>query len=269
MADSAIFDLNEATEIYPNDLFVLEQSGEAKKLPGSKLTEFIDRSVLNVSVSYVPATSSGSASYNAETGVLTLNIPKGAGVSGLQYVSTDGLTDLYHLNYEDGGTPTNVYITNGSSIQSITRTATGGGANHNVDTYTITLTNGNTSTFTVTNGLDGSGTVSKVANISPTSGNIPAADLAAALLPNLRIVETNKALSSISWTSDATYTDYPYYTDVSVTGVTANHFAEVVFAPADVGDFAPVCQTGSGTVRIWCNSNTRDSLTIPTIFAWR
>lgn len=40
MADKAITDLTQATQITGEDLFVLEQSGEAKKLPGSKLVKY-------------------------------------------------------------------------------------------------------------------------------------------------------------------------------------------------------------------------------------
>ena len=45
----------------------------------------------------------------------------------------------------------------GSSIESIDRTS-GTGASGTTDTYTVTLTNGNTTTFQVYNGKDGSGT---------------------------------------------------------------------------------------------------------------
>lgn len=40
MADKAISDLTQALQITDDDLFVLEQSGEAKKLPGSKLVKY-------------------------------------------------------------------------------------------------------------------------------------------------------------------------------------------------------------------------------------
>ena len=262
MADSAIGNLPAADEILSGDLFALEQGGVAKKLSGSKLTEYIDRNVVSVNVNYVSASASGSASYDSSTGSLTLYIPKGAGVSGLEYVSTDGLTKLYHLNYEAGGFA-NVYITDGSSIQSIAKTGTSG----LTDTYTITLTNGQTSTFTVTNG---SGGVDTVAGVQPdNNGDAPAASVAAALLPNLRIKQTNVSVASVSWVLDSSYTDYPYHTDVPVLGMTDDCFAEIVFSVDDAGDFAPVCQTMSSAVRIWCNGSARTELSIPTVFAWR
>lgn len=53
----------------------------------------------------------------------------------------------------------------GSSIQSIERTS-GTGAPGTTDTYTVTLTNGDTTTFQVYNGKDGSGSVGVTATLS-------------------------------------------------------------------------------------------------------
>ena len=53
----------------------------------------------------------------------------------------------------------------GASIQSITRTS-GSGQPGETDTYTITLTNGNTSTFQVKNGNDGTGAVIRQATLT-------------------------------------------------------------------------------------------------------
>lgn len=57
----------------------------------------------------------------------------------------------------------------GSSIQSIVRTA-GDGSPGTTDTYTITLTNGETSTFEVYNGADGQGTGDMSANVYDPQG---------------------------------------------------------------------------------------------------
>ena len=72
-------------------------------------------------------------------------------------------------------------------------------------------------------------------------------------------------VSASSWVSDSTYTDYGYKCELSCSGVTANDFAQVIFAPteADSGNYATVCQTGSGTVTIY--SKVNDSITIPSI----
>lgn len=80
---------------------------------------------------------------------------------------------------------------------------------------------------------------------------------------NKNLVFTN--VSASSWVSDSTYTDYGYKCELSCSGVTANDFAQVIFAPteADSGNYATVCQTGSGTVTIY--SKVNDSITIPSI----
>lgn len=80
---------------------------------------------------------------------------------------------------------------------------------------------------------------------------------------NKNLVFTN--VSASSWVSDSTYTDYEYKCELSCSGVTANDFAQVIFAPteADSGNYATVCQTGSGTVTIY--SKVNDTITIPSI----
>lgn len=68
-----------------------------------------------------------------------------------------------------------------------------------------------------------------------------------------------------SWVSDSTYADYGYKCELSCSGVTANMFAQVIFAPAqaDSGNYATVCLTGNGTVTIY--SKVNDTISIPSI----
>ena len=100
----------------------------------------------------------------------------------------------------------------GSSIQSIERTS-GTGAPGTTDTYTVTLTNGNTTTFQVYNGKDGSGSgdmtkavydpKGKAQDIfsyadtkySKPSGGIPKTDLASAVQTSLG--KADSALQSV------------------------------------------------------------------------
>ena len=100
----------------------------------------------------------------------------------------------------------------GSSIQSIDRTS-GTGAPGTTDTYTVTLTNGDTTTFQVYNGKDGSGSgdmtkavydpKGKVQDIfayadakySKPSGGIPKTDLASAVQTSLG--KADSALQSV------------------------------------------------------------------------
>lgn len=77
MADKAITDLTQATQITGEDLFVLEQSGEAKKLKGETLLDFVTLSVVSVTVTTLPAGSSATATYDKSTGTLALGIPQG------------------------------------------------------------------------------------------------------------------------------------------------------------------------------------------------
>lgn len=78
MADKAISDLTQATQITGEDLFVLEQSGEAKKLKGETLLKFVTLSVVSVTVTTLPAGSSATATYDKSTGTLALGIPQGS-----------------------------------------------------------------------------------------------------------------------------------------------------------------------------------------------
>lgn len=77
MADKAITDLTQATQITGDDLFVLEQSGEAKKLKGATLLDFVTLNVVSVTVTTLPAGSSATAIYDKSTGTLALGIPQG------------------------------------------------------------------------------------------------------------------------------------------------------------------------------------------------
>lgn len=76
-----------------------------------------------------------------------------------------------------------------------------------------------------------------------------------------------KTVAASAWASDNTYTDFPFRAAVACSGVTANHFPIVVFAPGDAqgGNFAPVAQTYSGGVYIYAMTEPTATLTIPNI----
>ena len=78
MADKAISDLTQALQITGEDLFVLQQNGEAKKLKGETLLGFVTLSVVSVTVTTLPAGSSATATYDKATGTLALGIPQGS-----------------------------------------------------------------------------------------------------------------------------------------------------------------------------------------------
>lgn len=78
IVDKAISDLTQALQITGEDLFVLEQNGEAKKLKGATLLDFVTLSVVSVTVTTLPAGSSATATYDKSTGTLELGIPQGS-----------------------------------------------------------------------------------------------------------------------------------------------------------------------------------------------
>lgn len=121
MADKSIEQLNAAEKIYATDLFVLQQSGSAKKLTGQILLNW-----------------------------LTAAADGHGGIQSIKKLSTSGLVDTYRITLADT-TTFDFVVNNGRGITGISKTSTSG----LVDTYTITYNNGTTSKFTVTNGEKG------------------------------------------------------------------------------------------------------------------
>lgn len=83
----------------------------------------------------------------------------GTSITGVAKTGTSGDVDTYTVSFSNGNTTT-FTVTNGSNISSIAKTSTSG----LVDTYTVTLTNGNTTQFTVTN-------AKSITSIQMASGN--------------------------------------------------------------------------------------------------
>ena len=173
MADSTIGSLPAASEITAQDLFVLEQNGVAKKLLGELLTSFINRNIVNVSVSSISPTLNPTTSYDSETGALSIGIPRGLGITDVSKTSTVGITDVYTITLEklpEETVPTTFTFTveNGRSIVSITPIS----AQHNpgtFDRYSIDFNDGTAQTFDVYNGLNGTNAVS-ISSIAKVSG---------------------------------------------------------------------------------------------------
>lgn len=121
MADKSIGELVAATGVTQTDLFVLEQSGTAKKLTGQILENWL--------VSFADGH---------------------GGIQSIAKLSTSGLSDTYRITMADT-TTFDFVVTNGRSITGISKTSTSG----LVDTYTIEYNDGTTDTFTVQNGEKG------------------------------------------------------------------------------------------------------------------
>ena len=85
MADKTIGDLAEALQINDNDLFVLEQGGTAKKLPGSTLKNYVVLDVVSAEAQTLPAGSDATANYDKANKTLKIGIPTGPqGKQGMQ-----------------------------------------------------------------------------------------------------------------------------------------------------------------------------------------
>lgn len=84
MADKSIAQLNEAEKVYSDNLFVLHQAGETKKLSGNTLKNWL----LEIANSL-------------------------GGISRIEKVSTSGLKDTYRIYYAKDGTTTDFVVTNG------------------------------------------------------------------------------------------------------------------------------------------------------------
>lgn len=121
MADKSVSELIAATQVTPTDLFVLEQSGTAKKLSGQTLENWL------------------------------LSFADGhGGIQSIEKKSTNGLVDTYRITLSDT-TTFDFAVMNGRGVTSISKINTSG----LVDTYEITFNDNTKESFTVTNGAKG------------------------------------------------------------------------------------------------------------------
>lgn len=77
MADKAISELTQATEITDSDLFVLQQGDTAKKLPGSTLKGYVVLGVVSAEAQTLPAGSEATATYDKTNKTLKIGVPTG------------------------------------------------------------------------------------------------------------------------------------------------------------------------------------------------
>lgn len=127
MANKAISELPQAQNVNNQDLFVLEQSGIAKKMTAE--------------------------TFITEQGIIDALAEALDGHGGIQSVtlsSVSGRIRTYLITFTDE-TTTTFQVLDGTSIDRITKTSTAG----LVDTYTIFMSDGATSFFQVTNGSKG------------------------------------------------------------------------------------------------------------------
>ena len=121
MADKSIEQLNAAEKVYLSDLFVLQQSGTAKKLTGQVLKNWL------------------------------LELAQGhGGITSIALQSTSGLNKTYRITLADD-TYFDMTVSDGKGITSVAKTGTSG----LVDTYTMKFNAGSDFVFTVKNGEKG------------------------------------------------------------------------------------------------------------------
>lgn len=278
MADSTIGSLVAATILQDVDLLVVEQNGEAKKLPGSVLASYIDRAVVSVQVTELSATQSLTSSYDRTTGVLTLGIPRGASIADIEKTGTTGLVDTYTVTMErrpdEASASTFTFdVTNGDHITDVTPVS----ALHTpgqLDTYRINFVDRDPITFQVYNGADGTGSPGSQTPLMNGTAAVGTA-VAYSREDHVHPTDTSRQAATLkftnvsvsSWSSNSTYSSagFGYRASVPLTGVTADMFAEVVFSPTQAlsGSYAPVCETYAGGVYIYSSTNT--AITIPSI----
>lgn len=139
MANKAISELPQALNVNNQDLFVLEQSGIAKKLTAE--------------------------TFITEQGIIDALAEALDGHGGIQSVtlqSLSGRVRTYLITFSDGSATT-FQVLDGSTITNIQKTSTAG----LVDTYTVYMSDGTTTFFQVRNGQDGSATWDQINSKAP------------------------------------------------------------------------------------------------------
>jgi hypothetical protein len=127
MANKAISELPQALNVNNQDLFVLEQSGIAKKLTAE--TFITEQGIIDA---------------------LAEALDGHGGITSVTLSSVSGRIRTYLITFTDE-TTTTFQVLDGTSIDRIVKTSTAG----LTDTYTVFMTDGTTTFFTVTNGADG------------------------------------------------------------------------------------------------------------------
>ena len=116
---------------------------------------------------------------------------------------------------------------------------------------------------------DGNGDVELGASDIPTIGGSNVETDLATKQPK-KLLFSNVSISAASFVSDATYEEYGYRAQITLTGVTASMVPEVIFGLDDAvsGIFAPIVESISGGIYLYASEQPSDATTVPTIIAW-
>lgn len=153
MADQAIGELIRAEQIRAADLFLLEQNGDAKSLPGQVLLNWLTNAADGHGgiQSIVKVGSTGLAdSYRitlADTTTVDYTVTNGKAITSVKQTSVSGLSRTYTIGFNDGTAQTFV-VTDGRAITDVKQTSVSGLTR----TYTISFNSGEPVTFAVTDG---------------------------------------------------------------------------------------------------------------------
>lgn len=191
MADKSIEQLTAAEKVYLADLFVLQQSGTAKKLTGQVLKNWLLELAQGhggITSIKLQSTSGLTKTYRitlADDTYFDLPISDGKGITSMKKSKTAGLVDTYTFTFNDG-TAQDIQVTNGNGVKTFSEVSTAGlvknyrfdmadgthydfavedgkgitsvaktGTSGLVDTYTIRFNAGADFVFSVKNGAKG------------------------------------------------------------------------------------------------------------------
>ena len=148
MADKPISDLELASQVNDNDLFVLQQGNIAKSLRGSSVVQYIHE---QAGIASIVKTGSDVLvdHYLITFGdhqTFSFDVTNGKTITSVTKTGTSDLVDTYTIAYNDNTTST-FTVTNAKSITGVSKASTAG----LVDTYAVQYNSGNPDTFTVTN----------------------------------------------------------------------------------------------------------------------
>lgn len=115
VAEQTINDLTPATDIYNDDLFLLQQNGQAKSLAASKLTNYINRDVENIKVDVVDFDVVPVSTYDEESHTLNMQVNRGPGIEDVEKTATVGKVDTYTITTQDNQ-QFNFEVTNGDGL---------------------------------------------------------------------------------------------------------------------------------------------------------
>lgn len=280
MADSAIGSLPAVQLMQAADLFVLEQNGEAKKLSGELLSSFIDRQITSVTVVERAATAAYTASYNSNTGALTLGIPRGVGIASISNPVVSGLNKTYTITFDkpasaSTATKKTFTVKDGNAITGISAVSaphTHGALDH----YRVSFSEGDPFDFYVYNGQDGYGTPGDATPLMDGTASVGVANMYSRqdhIHPTdtsrqaKKLIFENKSVTSWENDPESLFLDYPKRGVIACPGVLTSMFPIVVLAPEDAesGDYAPNSKCGNEVVYIYATDTPSTTVTVKSV----